>query len=222
MKAFTAVEIAHIARLSELTAEDVLRRLAACGLDSLPGGGAEIFDPRVHDAAFARKMGAEAWFDVHRIAHGLHLPSNATMLYGHVETPAERVRHMIRLRELQDETGGFQAFVPLSFIPAGSALSHLPGPTGLDDLKTVAAGRLMLDNFPHVKAFWPMLTLKLSQVALSFGADDLDGTVGTYQIATGAGPGRDEVTAEDLRRVIAAAGLKPIQRDSLYRSVDRD
>jgi len=220
IKAFTAVEIAHIARLSDLTVEDVLRRLMACGLDSLPGGGAEIFDPRVHEEAFAHKIGADTWFDVHRTAHGLGLRSNATMLYGHVETHAERVRHMIRLRELQDRTQGFQAFVPLSFIPAGSALSDLPGPSGLDDLKTVAAGRLLLDNFPHIKTFWVMHTLKLSQVALSFGADDLDGTVGTYQITSPGPAGERHVTAGRLRHVIEAAGLEPVQRDSLYGAVE--
>jgi len=215
IKAFTAVEIAHIARLSRLTVRAVLERLVEAGLGSLPGGGAEIFDDRVHARAFRHKMGAEDWFAVHRTAHEMGLRSNATMLYGHVETPAERVRHMLRLRELQDQTGGFQAFVPLSFIPGGSPLSHLDGPTGLDDLRTVAVSRLLLDNFDHIKTFWIMHTLKLSQLALNFGADDMDGTVVRYDIVKAADGA--EVSVERLRQTIRECGLEPVERDSFYR-----
>ena len=223
IKAFTAVEIAHFARLSGISVRDALGRLIAAGLDSLPGGGAEIFDERVHAKAFRHKMGAEDWFDVHRTAHRMGLPSNATMLYGHVETPAERVRHMLRLRELQDETAGFQAFVPLSFVPTLTALSHLGGPTGLDDVRTIAVSRLLLDNIPHIKTFWVMQTLKLSQVALHFGADDIDGTVARYQItaAGGSADQEQEVDAAQMRRIITEAGFVPMERDSLYRPVDR-
>jgi len=217
IKAFTAVEIAHIARLSGLSVAEVLGRLAAAGLGSMPGGGAEIFDERVHAKAFRHKIGAEDWFEVHRVAHGMALRSNATMLYGHVETPAQRVAHMIRLRELQDRTHGFQAFVPLSFVPGSSPLSHLPGPTGLDDIRTVAVSRLMLDNFDHIKTFWVMHTLKLSQLALHFGADDVDGTVVRYEIVHAAEGG--EVTVEQLRRTILECGLEPVERDSFYRPV---
>ena len=221
IKAFTAVEVAHVARLSDLPVREVLVRLIASGLDSLPGGGAEIFDARVQAEAFHQKMGAEGWFEVHRIAHELGLPSNATMLYGHVETPADRITHLVRLRELQDRSGGFQTFVPLSFLPAGSALGHLPGPTGLDDLKTIAVSRLLLDNFDHVKTFWVMHTVKLSQMALSFGADDMDGTVRHYEITTPDGHAHQEMTVTQLRAAIAEAGFEPIERDSLYRPLDR-
>ena len=220
IKAFTAVELAHIAQRSDLPVRDVLVRLISCGLDSLPGGGAEIFDQRVQAETFSGKMGAQGWFDVHRIAHQLGLPSNATMLYGHVETLAERITHLVRLRDLQDRSGGFRTFVPLSFIPAGSAMSHLPGPSGLDDLKTMAVSRLMLDNFEHIKTFWIMHTVKLSQLALSFGADDIDGTVRRYEITTPGGQTRQEMTVSQLRSVITEAGFTPVERDSLYRPVD--
>jgi len=221
VKAFTAVEIAHFADLSGLSVEQALRRLIDCGLDSMPGGGAEIFDSRGQAETFGHKMGAEAWFNVHRTAHRLGLRTNATMLYGHVETPAERVGHLIRLRALQDETSGFQAFVPLSFLPAGTALSHLPGPTGLTDLRTVAAARLLLDNFDHVKTFWIMQTIQLSQMAIAFGADDIDGTVLRYEIVTPGGSPHQHMTADQLRQVVAEAGYRPVERDSLYRGVRR-
>ncbi|MDD4888748.1 MAG: aminofutalosine synthase MqnE [Phycisphaerae bacterium] len=224
IKAFTAIEIVHFARLAGTTIEGVLEALVAAGLDSLPGGGAEVFSERVHAETFNYRGKASAdWFAVHRAAHAMHLPTNATMLYGHVETPAERVAHMIQLRTLQDEAPGFQAFVPLSFIPAGSQLSHLPGPTGVDDLRTVAVARLMLDNIPHIKAFWVMTGAKLSQVALHFGADDLDGTVVTYDITHREGAGkRQEMTVEQIETLIRQADLVPVERDSLYQPVRRD
>ena len=223
IKAFTAVEIAHFARLSQISPEEVLRRLMAAGLNSMPGGGAEIFDDRVHDEAFAHKIGQRDWFDIHRTAHRLGLKTNATMLYGHVETPLERVRHLLKLRELQDETAGLQCIVPLSFVPAGSALSHLPGPTGLDDLRTLAVARLMLDNIPHIKSFWVMQGIKLSQIALDWGADDIDGTVVWYDITKAgstAGPAtHQEMSVDRIRRIILESGHTPIERDSLYRRV---
>ncbi len=231
IKAFTAIEIVHLARIAKprMTIAAVLEALRAAGLDSLPGGGAEIFDDRVHKEAYRSKVGEAGWFDVHRTAHDLGIPSNATMLYGHVETPAERVGHMLKLRDHQDaslrgEGAAFNCFVPLSFIPQGCELSHLPGPTGLDDLKTLAISRLMLDNFPHIKAFWIMHSAKLAQVALSWGVDDIDGTVVHYDItrrAGGTGSRHQELTIDQLRRLIAEAGFEPVERDSLYRRVIR-
>ncbi|HMQ14738.1 MAG TPA: aminofutalosine synthase MqnE [Phycisphaerae bacterium] len=250
IKAFTAIEIIHFTRISKprLSIEEVLIALKEAGLDSLPGGGAEIFDDRVHAEAFKAKVGEKHWFDVHRAAHNLGIPSNATMLYGHVETPEERIRHLVKLREHQDDSlariadsecqiakpggpGGacnsplaaFQCCIPLSFIPDDSALEHLPGPTGLDDLRTLAISRLMLDNIPHIKAFWIMQTPKLSQVALNWGVDDFDGTVVWYDITKreGRGTNRQELTVDQIRRLILEAGCMPVERDTLYRAVRR-
>jgi len=197
IKAFTAIEIIHFARISRprLTIRKVLEQLTDAGLNSLPGGGAEIFDDRVHDEVLKDKMGEQGWFDVHRTAHECGIPTNATMLYGHIERPEERITHMLKLREHQDESlasrkAAFNCFIPLAFIPDGSELADRPGPTGLDDLKTLAISRLMLDNIPHIKAFWIMLSAKLAQMALNWGADDLDGTVVHYDITKReAGPG---------------------------------
>lgn len=228
IKAFTAIEIIHVARLSRprLTPKQVLLRFREAGLDSLPGGGAEIFDPRVHAEAFAHKVGESGWFDVHRAAHELGIPSTATMLFGHIETPAERVGHLVKLRRQQDASMAgadacFQALVPLPFLSEGSELSHLPGPTGFDCLKTLAISRLMLDNVAHIKAFWPMLSPKLAQVALSFGVDDFDGTVGHYDVThrDGAPADRQALTVDQLRRTIAETGNIPVQRDSLYNRI---
>jgi aminodeoxyfutalosine synthase len=223
----------------------VLAALKEAGLDSLPGGGAEIFDDRVHNEAFKAKVGEKHWFDVHRAAHKLGIPTNATMLYGHVETVEERVRHLIKLREHQDasiadgrlrisasgsesvEFGTpqsiFQCCIPLSFIPDGSALEDLPGPTGLDDLRTLAISRLMLDNVPHIKAFWIMQSPKLSQVALNWGVDDFDGTVVWYDITKreGRGTNRQELTVDQIKRLILEAGCVPVERDTFYRPVSR-
>lgn len=230
IKAFTAIEIIHFTRISKprKSIADVLTELRAAGLDSLPGGGAEIFDDRVHAEVFKAKVGEQGWFDVHRTAHELGIPSNATMLYGHVETVEERIGHLLKLRAHQDESlarkgAAFQCCIPLSFIPDGSALAHLPGPTGLDDLRTLAIARLMLDNFPHIKAFWIMQSPKLSQVALNWGVDDFDGTVIWYDITKreGRGTNRQELSVEQIRALIREAGCEPVERDTLYRPVQR-
>ena len=231
IKAFTAIEIIHFGRVARMSVEQVLTALRDAGLGSLPGGGAEIFDDRVHDEVFKGKVRADKWFDVHRTAHRLGIYSNATMLYGHVETPAERVRHLVKLRELQAESlatapAHFNCMIPLSFIPEHSELGHLPGPTGLTDLKTLATARLMLDNVPHIKAFWIMQGIGLSQVALNWGCDDVDGTVVWYDITKRAGdaaaPTHQELHVNDIRRLIREAGRVPVERDTLYRPVRRD
>jgi aminodeoxyfutalosine synthase len=232
IKAFTAIEIIHFTRIARprLSIREALERLRDAGLDSLPGGGAEIFDDRVHDEAYQTKVGEQGWFDVHRTAHEIGMFTNATMLYGHVERPEERLRHLIKLREHQDESlrgrrAHFNCCIPLSFIPAGSELERLPGPTGLDDLKTLAITRLMLDNVPHVKAFWIMQSAKLAQVALDWGCDDLDGTVVWYDITKregGAGNTHQELTVDRMRALIREAGCTPVERDSLYRRVVRE
>jgi aminodeoxyfutalosine synthase len=231
IKAFTAVEIVHFARISHprRSIREVLEVLREAGLGSLPGGGAEIFDRRVHDEAFRSKIGEQDWFDVHRTAHEMGIFSNATMLYGHVESPAERIAHLVKLREHQDSSlagcpAHFNCVVPLSFIPAGSRLAHLPEPTGLTDLRTLAVARLVLDNVPHVKAFWVMHSPKLAQVSLNWGVDDIDGTVVHYEITRrrGSGNRHQEMTVDDLKRLIIEAGGTPVERDTLYRRVFRD
>lgn len=230
IKAFTAVEIIHFTRIAKprLTIREVLEQLRAAGLDSLPGGGAEIFDDRVHNEAFRNKVGEHGWFDVHRIAHELGIFTNATMLYGHVETAADRITHLLKLRDHQDASlrarpAHFNCLVPLSFIPDGSDLAHLPGPTGLDDLKTLAIARLMLDNVSHIKAFWPMLSPKLAQLSLNWGVDDLDGTVVYYDITKreGRGTTHQELTVDQIKRLIQEAGRIPIERDTLYNPVQK-
>jgi len=232
IKAFTAIEIVHFTRISRprLSIREVLEQLREAGLGSLPGGGAEIFDDRVHDEAYQNKVGEAGWFDVHRTAHELGMFTNATMLYGHVEKPEERIAHLIKLREHQDvslreRTAHFNCCIPLSFVPEGSELSHLPGPTGLDDLRTLAVSRLMLDNVPHIKAFWIMQSAKLAQVALRWGCDDMDGTVVYYDITKregGAGNTHQELSVEQMQRLILEAGCVPVERDTLYRRVIRD
>ncbi len=230
IKAFTAIEIVHFTRIARprRSIAEVLTELRDAGLDALPGGGAEIFDDRVHAEAFKAKVGEAHWFDVHRTAHELGIPSNATMLYGHIESVEERIQHMLKLRAHQDESlsrrkAAFNCFVPLSFIPDGSALAHLPGPTGLDDLRTLAVARLMLDNIPHLKAFWVMQSPKLAQVALNWGVDDFDGTVTWYDITKreGQGTNRQELTVDQIRRLVREAGCEPVERDTLYRPVNR-
>jgi aminodeoxyfutalosine synthase len=232
IKAFTAVEVIHFARIARprMTVRQVLEELRAAGLGSLPGGGAEIFDDRVHNEAYRTKVGEEGWFDVHRVAHEMGMPTNATMLYGQVERPEERIAHLLKLRQHQDESlrgrqAAFNCFVPLSFVPEGSALAHLPGPTGLDDLKTLAISRLMLDNVRHVKAFWIMHSANLAQVSLDWGVDDLDGTVVYYDITKRegeAGKRHQEMTVGHIRRLIRETGRRPVERDTLYRRVLRD
>lgn len=222
LKAWTAVEIAWFSRISGLSVEQILGRLIEAGLGSLPGGGAEIFHPEIRRAISAGKADANQWLQIHRTAHRLGLKSNATMLFGHIEKPEHRVDHLLRLRELQDETGGFQAFVPLPFHPHGTALSHLPKPSAFDCLRTLAISRLVLDNFPHIKAYWIALGVGLAQTALAYGANDLDGTVRYESIYHDAGADSpQELTVEELCDLIREAGREPAERDSLYRPVKR-
>jgi aminodeoxyfutalosine synthase len=284
IKAFTAVEIVHLSRIARLSLRETLIALREAGLGSMPGGGAEIFDDRVHDTAFKGKVRADKWFEVHRTAHSLGIYTNATMLYGHVERPEERITHLIKLRELQEEGSGFRVqgsdkvsaghvgsaladanphecttgtsaeadltdistrspsslnpeprtpnpsracfncMIPLSFVPERSELGHLPGPTGLTDLKTLAIARLMLHNFAHIKAFWIMQGIGLSQLSLDWGCDDLDGTVVWYDITKRAGDGatHQELHVKDIQRLIREAGRIPVERDTLYQPVRRD
>lgn len=286
IKAFTAVEIVHFVKVAGRGRDgyegikSVLRDLKEAGLGSLPGGGAEVFDDRVHDEAFKGKIRAGKWLEVHQAAHELGMNSNATMLYGHIEQRAERINHMNVLRKEQDHclrdwavenniqlqndssvvltgpdeqyckgrlpsphgrgargegeagvssttSGYFQTIIPLPFFPDESALEHLPGPSGLENLRTLAISRLMLDNFPHVKAFWIMQTLEMAQFMLTAGADDIDGTVVWYDITklyggVGGADTHQETTAADLQRIIREAGFKPVERDTLYRPIERN
>jgi aminodeoxyfutalosine synthase len=222
LKAFTMVEVGYYARISKLSIRDTLLAMKGAGVDSLPGGGAEIFHPRVRKIICDHKVSGQMWLQIARTAHEIGLRSNATMLYGHIETPEERVDHLLQLRDTQDKTDGFVAFIPLAFHPANTALSHLPSTTGIDDLKTIAVSRLMLDNFAHIKAYWIMLTPRIAQVALRFGANDLDGTVVEEKIYHDAGATTPEhLTRADLERLIRAAGRVPVERDTLYNPVDR-
>lgn len=221
LKAFTAVEIAHFAEQEGLSTLDVLRRLKSAGLDMLPGGGAEVFSPRVRNLLCPGKLSGQGWLDVVREAHGLGIKTNATMLYGHLETPGERLEHLIALRELQDETGGFVCFIPLPFQPANTKVTGVTPTTGVEDLKTIAVSRLMLDNLPHIKAYWVMLTVKLAQVALFFGADDFDGTVIEEKIGHMAGAQSEQaLTRVQLERMIREAGFEPVERDCFFTPVN--
>lgn len=231
IKAFTAVEIVHLARISKRPDDlrAVLSDLKEAGLGSLPGGGAEVFDDRVHDQAFKGKIRSDKWIEVHEVAHELGIMSNATILYGHIESLQDRVHHLCMLREAQDKAiadnlpGRFQTVIPLPFIPDDSELEHLPGPSGLENLKMLAVSRLMLDNFAHVKAFWIMQTLELSQLALHAGVDDLDGTVVWYDITHVRGENtHQEIGVTELRTAARDAGLIPVERDTLYRRVIRE
>jgi aminodeoxyfutalosine synthase len=222
LKAFTMVEVHYYARLSKLSIKDTLLKMKEAGVDSLPGGGAEIFHPRVRKIICDHKVSGTMWLSIARTAHEIGLRSNATMLFGHVETLEERVDHLMRLRETQDKTRGFQTFIPLEFHPDNTALSHKPKPTGMDALKTIAVSRLMLDNFDHIKAYWIMLTPRIAQIALGFGADDLDGTVVEENIYHDAGATTPEgLTRAELERLIRASGRVPVERDTLYNRVDR-
>lgn len=222
VKGFTMVEISFLARRAKLSIPETIERLKACGVDSMPGGGAEIFSTRVRNIICDHKIDGGEWIEVARMVHQAGLRSNATMLYGHIETDEDRVDHMLKLRELQDETGGFQTFIPLAFHPDNTPLSHLPSTTGLTDIRQVAVGRLMLDNFSHIKAYWQMLTPKIAQIALRFGADDLDGTVIEEKIYHDAGATTPQgMRRQDLVRLITAAGRIPVERDTLYRPVTR-
>ena len=220
LKCFTAVEIAFFADIYKMTDREVLEKLIEAGLDSLPGGGAEIFAPRVRKKISHDKADADRYLSVHRIAHQLGMRTNVTMLYGHIETYEERVDHMIRARELQDETGGFQAVIPLAFHPDNNQMRKLPPPTATDTLRTHAVARLMLDNIAHVKAFWIATGVEVAQQALWFGADDLDGTVQEEKIYHMAGARTPEImSTKAIRRLIRHAGRQPVERDTLYNVV---
>jgi aminodeoxyfutalosine synthase len=222
LKAFTMVEIGYLAQRTKISAREVLERLRDAGMDSLPGGGAEIFCDRVRRVICDHKITGEEWLETARTAHSLGLHSNCTMLYGHIETDEDRVDHLLKLRALQDETQGFVTFIPLAFHPDNTPLQHIPKTTGFLDIKNIAVARLMLDNIPHIKAYWIMMTPRIAQIALRFGADDIDGTVVEEKIYHDAGA----TTSQSLRRgellqLIRKAGREPVERDTLYRPVTR-
>jgi aminodeoxyfutalosine synthase len=222
IKAFTMVEVAFFAKLCKMSIEQTLLRLKAAGVDSLPGGGAEIFADRVRHIICDHKIDGSEWLETARTAHRIGLRSNATMLYGHVENDEDRVDHMLRLRALQDETGGFQTFIPLAFHPDNTALAHIPKTTGMMDLKQIAVGRLLLDNFAHIKSYWQMVSPQMAQISLRFGADDIDGTVIEEKIYHDAGATTPQgMRRADLVRLITEAGRVPFERDTMYRAVTR-
>ena len=222
LKAFTAIEIGWFAKLEGISIEEVLTQLRDAGLGSLPGGGAEIFHPEVREIICDGKLDADEWIEVHHTAHRMGIRSNCTMLYGHVEGPEHKVDHLLRLRELQDETGGFNAFIPLAYHPENNYMGLKFHTTGTDDLRHLAASRLILDNVPHIKAYWIMISPKLAQVALSFGADDLDGTVVEETIYHMAGAETEQhLTRSELERIVREAGYKPVERDTLYNPLER-
>jgi aminodeoxyfutalosine synthase len=220
IKAFTAVEIFFFHRLYRMSVEKVLAELKEAGLDSMPGGGAEIFAKETRDKIIRGKADADQWLAVMREAHRQGIPTNATMLYGHIESVEDRVDHLLRLRGLQDETGGFMTYIPLAFQPWEAPGMELPETTGFEDLKAIAVGRLLLDNFPHIKSYWIMIGPRLAQVGLSFGADDLDGTVTEEKIAHDAGAQTAQsMTVHELCRLIREAGRRPIERDTVFNVV---
>jgi aminodeoxyfutalosine synthase len=222
LKAFTMVEVAFLAKIAKLSIRDTLLKLKQAGVDSLPGGGAEIFTDRVRHIICDHKIDGQQWIDTARLAHQVGLKSNATMLYGHIENDEDRVDHLLHLRLLQDETGGFQTFIPLAFHPANTPLQHLMTTTGFADIKSIAVSRLVLDNFPHIKAYWQMMTPKIAQIAQRFGADDLDGTVIEEKIYHDAGATTPQgLRRQELIRLIKEAGREPVERDTLYRPVTR-
>jgi aminodeoxyfutalosine synthase len=219
IKAWTAVEIDWFARIARMEVPQVLERLLQAGLQSMPGGGAEVFSERVREATFKHKMGAERWLEIHRIAHEMGIPSNATLLYGHIETYEERIAHMLRLREAQDETPGFLSFIPLALQPGETGLAERQA-SAIEDLRTVAAARLLLDNFSHIKSYWIMLGEETASVALNFGASDLDGTIGEERIAHYAlAKSAVGLAREKLVEMIREAGKRPVERDALYNVV---
>lgn len=223
LKAWTGVEINWFEFLTKKSVREILLDLMDAGLGSMPGGGAEIFHPEVRGQICEHKSDAHKWLDIHRTAHQLGLKTNCTMLYGHIEKDYHRIDHLVRLRELQDETGGFQTFIPLAFHPDNTGLSHIKKPSAIMDLRTMAVSRLMLDNIPHIKAYWIMLGIGTAQTALSYGADDIDGTVRHELIYHDAGATTPELlTTEQIRQIISEAGREPIERDTLYRRVERD
>jgi len=220
LKAFTAVEIDYLAKLAGMNLSDTLLKLKEAGLGSLPGGGAEIFDTAVRNTLCAEKISGDRWLEVVEAAHRVGLKSNATMLYGHIETYDHRIEHLLKLRQLQDKTNGFQAFIPLSFHSQNTEIRKSAYTTGFDDLKTLAISRLMLDNFDHIKAYWVMLGEKIAQISLNFGVDDLDGTVVEERITKAAGGATDgSLTKDDIIYLIRQAGRLPVERDTLYNVV---
>ena len=229
IQGFTAVEIEYLARMAGLSIKDILIRLREAGLGSLPGGGAEVFAERVRKKICPEKISGEKWLNVHKTAHQIGMRSNATMLYGHIETVEERVDHLIKLRGLQDETNGFMSFIPLAFHPKNTELDSISlSPSGVIgekttgnlDLRVLAIARLMLDNFPHIKAFWIMVGPKLAQISLSFGVDDIDGTVVEEKITHSAGAETEQsLTKNELIRMIKEAGRIPVERDTLYNNL---
>ncbi|HOE96043.1 MAG TPA: aminofutalosine synthase MqnE [Candidatus Sumerlaeota bacterium] len=221
LKAFTAIEIAHLARISGLKVQQVLERLIEAGLGSLPGGGAEVLTANSRKLVCGEKLTGKGWLNIHRIAHQMGLKTNSTMLYGHVESIADRVDHVLLLRELQDETGGFQVFIPLAFHPKFSHMQDLPAPSGATDLRVMAVSRLLLDNIDHLKAYWIMLGVKTAQVAQHFGANDLDGTVVEETIYHMAGAETPQSMSEkELRRLIRETGRVPVRRNTLYEELE--
>lgn len=221
IQAFTCVEIYHLAELAGKSVGETLEELKEAGLGSIPGGGAEVFSPRIRELTCEKKLSGEGWLEVAKTAHRHGLNTNATLLYGHIETIDERLEHLDALRRTQDETGGFLAFIPLAFHPKNTAMSEHTRTTGMDDLKNVAVSRLMLDNFPHIKAYWVMIGPKMAQVALSFGADDMDGTVKEEVITHMAGAETEQALGhKTLIRLIKEAGRVPVQRDTLYNVIE--
>ena len=222
VKAFTMVEVAFFAKRAKLTISEALQKMKDAGVDSLPGGGAEVFADRVRSIICDHKIDGSQWLDVAKLAHQMGLRSNATMLYGHVENDEDRVDHLMKIRALQDETGGLMTFIPLAFHPDNTPLAHLPKTTGMQDLKNIAVARLVLDNVPHIKAYWQMLTPKIAQIALRFGADDIDGTVVEEKIYHDAGATTPQgMRRQELVRLIKEAGREPVERDTMYRPVTR-
>ncbi|HID97723.1 MAG TPA: aminofutalosine synthase MqnE [Thermodesulfobacteriaceae bacterium] len=217
IQAFTCVEIAHIAHIAGKSIDETLQDLTAAGLGSIPGGGAEVFSTRIREKLCPEKLSGSEWLEVAKTAHRAGIRSNATMLYGHIETVEERIEHMTALREAQDETGGFMCFIPLAFHPGNTNLDRVSPTGGVDDLKTIAISRLMLDNIRHIKAYWVMLGPKVAQIALSFGADDLDGTVMEEKITHMAGADTAQaMSREEIEHLIRQAGREPVERDTLY------
>jgi aminodeoxyfutalosine synthase len=222
VKAFTMVEISFLAKRAKLSIRETLQKMKEAGVDSMPGGGAEIFADRIRHIICDHKIDGGEWLETAKLAHQMGFRSNATMLYGHVESDEDRVDHLLRLRAVQDETGGFQTFIPLSFHPDHTALAHIPKSSGMLDIRQIAVGRLLLDNFPHIKSYWQMVTPKMAQISLRFGADDIDGTVVEEKIYHDAGATTPQgMRRADLVRMITEAGRVPFERDTLYKAVTR-
>ena len=222
IKAFTMVEVAFLAKRAKLSIPDALIKMKAAGVDSCPGGGAEIFADRVRHIICDHKIDGSEWLETAEMVHNAGMRSNATMLYGHIENEEDRVDHMLKLREVQDRTGGFQTFIPLAFHPENTVLGHLPRTSGFDDMRQIAVGRLLLDNFAHIKSYWQMVTPKMAQISLRFGADDIDGTVVEEKIYHEAGATTPQgMRRAELERLIREAGREPVERDTLYNRVTR-